>query len=45
VNVNIPAPKIGILQMYLKKQNGDFLKNVSDDFDYISLIYGDHLPA
>jgi hypothetical protein len=26
------------------KQNGDFLDNSSDDFDYISVIYRDHHP-
>jgi hypothetical protein len=31
--MNIPAPKIGTLQMGPKTQNGEFLKNGSNDFD------------
>jgi hypothetical protein len=27
-----------------KTQNGDFLESGSNDFDYISVIYGDYLP-
>jgi hypothetical protein len=27
-----------------KKQNGNFLENVSEDSDSISVIYGDQLP-
>jgi hypothetical protein len=30
VNINIPAPKIGDLQMGAKTQNADFLENNSD---------------
>jgi hypothetical protein len=44
VNINIPAPKIGAFQMSPKTQNGDFLKNGSNDVDYIFwVIYGDHV--
>jgi hypothetical protein len=25
-------------------QNGEFLEDGSDDFVYISVVYGDHLP-
>jgi hypothetical protein len=28
---------------WIQKQNGDFLENGSNDFDYISVIYGDHV--
>jgi hypothetical protein len=31
--MDIPDPKIGVLQMDTKKHNGDFLKNGYDDFD------------
>jgi hypothetical protein len=41
LNVNIP--KIGALQISPPKQNGDFLDNSSNDFDYILVIYGGHL--
>jgi hypothetical protein len=41
MNLNIPAPKSGVLQIGPKIRNGDFLENGSNDFDYISLIYGD----
>jgi hypothetical protein len=27
-----------------KTQTGDFLKNGSNNFDYISVIYGDYFP-
>jgi hypothetical protein len=40
----IPAPKIGTLQMGPKIQKGEFLKNGSNDFDYISVIYGNYDP-
>jgi hypothetical protein len=33
MNVTIPAPKLGALQMGFKTQNGDFLENYSNDFD------------
>jgi hypothetical protein len=33
VNLNSPAPKIEILEIGPKTQNGDFLENGSDDFD------------
>jgi hypothetical protein len=33
VNLNIPAPKIRALEMGPNIQNGDFLKNGSNDFD------------
>jgi hypothetical protein len=44
VNLNIPAPKSGTLQIGPKMQNGDFLENGSNDFENISVIYGDHIP-
>jgi hypothetical protein len=43
VNLSIPAPKIEALQVSPKRQNDDFLENVSNNYDYISIIYGDHL--
>jgi hypothetical protein len=33
VNLNISAPEVGALQIAPKSQNGDFLKNSSNDFD------------
>jgi hypothetical protein len=30
-------------QMNPQKQNGDFLENGCNDFDYISVSYGDYL--
>jgi hypothetical protein len=42
--MNIPTPKIGALQMDLKKQNGEFIENCSNSLHFISLIYGDHVP-
>jgi hypothetical protein len=33
MNPNIPATKIGSLQMGLKTQNDDFLEDGFDDFD------------
>jgi hypothetical protein len=43
VNKNILAPTTGALQLFPKKQNGSFLENSFTDFDYISVIYGDHV--
>jgi hypothetical protein len=36
VDMNILVLKIGA-----RKQNGDFLENRYNDFDYISVIYGE----
>jgi hypothetical protein len=36
--------KARVLEMVPRKQNDDFLENGSNDFDYISVIYRDHLP-
>jgi hypothetical protein len=33
--MNIPVPEIAALQMSIKIQNYDFLKNCCNDFDYI----------
>jgi hypothetical protein len=44
VNVNNLGPKIGAVQMGPKTQICDFPENDSNDFDYISGIYGDNLP-
>jgi hypothetical protein len=45
VNGNVLAQKIiWALQMGSKTQNCDFLENRCNDFEYIPLIYGDHLP-
>jgi hypothetical protein len=44
VTLNIPAPKIGNLQLDPKTRIGDFLKNGSNNFDQISEDYGDHTP-
>jgi hypothetical protein len=41
---NIPGPEILTLQMGLKKHNDDFLEKEPNDFNSISVIYGDHLP-
>jgi hypothetical protein len=38
--MNIPAAKIGTLQMGSETQNGDFIENGCNGFDYISLIHG-----
>jgi hypothetical protein len=40
--IKIPAPKIVVFQILLTIQNRDFLENGSNDFDQISVIYGDH---
>jgi hypothetical protein len=42
VNMNTVAPKIAALQTHAIIQNDDFLKNISNDFDYIAVLYGDH---
>jgi hypothetical protein len=39
-----PDPKIGALQKVPQEQNDNFLENVSNAFDQISVICGDHLP-
>jgi hypothetical protein len=47
-NMNILAViKIGALRWASKIeiQNGDFLENCCNDFDHISIVYGDHLPV
>jgi hypothetical protein len=44
VNMNIPAPEIGALQVDPKTQSWHFLENSSYEFDWISVVYGDHLP-
>jgi hypothetical protein len=44
VNTNIPASKIGVLQIGPVKQNGDVLENGFNNFFYISVICGDHRP-
>jgi hypothetical protein len=45
VNMNIQGPKVCMpLQMVPPKQNGDFIKNSSYDFDLILIIYEDHIP-
>jgi hypothetical protein len=38
-NMNIPAPKVGALQMGSKTQNVNFLKNSYNVFGYISGNY------
>jgi hypothetical protein len=44
VNLNIPNSKIQALQEGRKTQNGNFLENGCNDFDYISvIIYGESL--
>jgi hypothetical protein len=42
--MSTPFPKLPVLQMSPVKQNCNFLENGSNDFDYISGVYGDHLP-
>jgi hypothetical protein len=42
--MNILVPKIWSCQIGHKTQIGDFLKNGSNNFDYISLIYGVYFP-
>jgi hypothetical protein len=41
--VSIFTPKIGALEMGPNKQNDSFLNNDWNSFDWISIIYGDHL--
>jgi hypothetical protein len=43
VNLNIPASKTGAFKIGLKTQNGNFLKLGLNDFDYILVIYIDHM--
>jgi hypothetical protein len=40
------TPKLLALQKGIKTKNGDILENVCslDEFDYILVIYGEHLP-
>jgi hypothetical protein len=45
VNVNIPALQIGAIHMGPKTQNGDFLKDDSNNAKETSVIYGDHRPT
>jgi hypothetical protein len=40
----ILSSEVGGLQSSPKTQNGYFLKNVYNDFDYILVIYGGHIP-
>jgi hypothetical protein len=40
--MNFLAPKIGALQMDPIKQNGSILEDDCNNFDYISVICGDH---
>jgi hypothetical protein len=42
--MDILVPKTGVLQICPEIQNGDFIENDSNDFNYISAIYRDHLP-
>jgi hypothetical protein len=42
--INTTAPKIWVLKMDSKTQNVDFLKNSSNDFDYITVTCGDNIP-
>jgi hypothetical protein len=44
MNLNIPAPKIKALQAHPRTQNGCFLENGSNEYYYISLIWGNHIP-
>jgi hypothetical protein len=44
MNMNIPIPKVGARQMCFKPQNGDFLKNGSNDFNSVSELCGDYIP-
>jgi hypothetical protein len=37
----LSSSKLGTLQMSPRTRNGDFLENGPDEFDKISLIYGD----
>jgi hypothetical protein len=36
--------KTGAIKVISQKQNSDFLQNGSYDFDWISVIYGNHIP-
>jgi hypothetical protein len=38
VNMNIPAPELGVLQMGPKKQNYNFLENGCNDFAFMETI-------
>jgi hypothetical protein len=40
MNQDIPAPKLGALQRDPQTDNGGFLKSGSNDFNYISVVYG-----
>jgi hypothetical protein len=42
--MSIPAPEKGTVQMGHKTHNGDFLQNYWNNFDYILVICGVHLP-
>jgi hypothetical protein len=44
MNMSTPLPKLPVLQMIPENQNCNFLENGSNDFDYISEVYGNHLP-
>jgi hypothetical protein len=40
MNVNILVPKIGVLHVSLNTQNDRFLDNGSNNFDSMSVIWG-----
>jgi hypothetical protein len=42
--MNILGLNRGAFEMSPQKENGDFLENSCDDFDYICVVYGDHIP-
>jgi hypothetical protein len=44
VHLNIPPSETGALKKGLKIQNSNFLENISNNSDYISVIYGHHVP-
>lgn len=43
LNIKFLSQKIGALQTGYKTQNADFLENGSNGFDWISVMYGDHV--
>jgi hypothetical protein len=42
--MNILAWNTTPIEAASKQQNGDFVENGINDFDYISVIYGNHRP-
>jgi hypothetical protein len=44
VNLSILSPKTDAHKVGDNKHKGKFLKSVSNEFDYISIIYGEHIP-